>query len=186
MRYESAFGSHVVPACRDIDDNHVFNFNYYVWTLFYFVGLQFTHLDNGILSQFTLDWEVMKNWPPILWAVFFLLIGFVGFTFYYLFELYATVGIAFYYQILLVALIGGLVLYGYMNKGKYEFHFHHYCVGMFMLIMCCYQNMYMAAVYAIFNGVLIDGGARWGYDPIWNPVNPPAPTAKMQKTQQSI
>lgn len=38
------------PECHLYSESEIFNYNYFVWTLAYFVGLQFTHLDNGILS----------------------------------------------------------------------------------------------------------------------------------------
>jgi hypothetical protein len=56
----------------------VFDFNQFVWAFAYiFLGLQFTHLDEGILQQFVLDWNVMKHWPATLWAVFIALILFL-------------------------------------------------------------------------------------------------------------
>ena len=38
------------PDCHEYTVDEVFNYNYLVWVLAFFVGLQFTHLDNGILS----------------------------------------------------------------------------------------------------------------------------------------
>lgn len=38
------------PDCHDYSVSSVFKYNYLVWVLAFFVGLQFTHLDNGILS----------------------------------------------------------------------------------------------------------------------------------------
>lgn len=138
MEYTSFLDSSVIPECREIQDTKVFQFNYLVWTLFFFIGLQFTHLDNGILQQFTLDWEVMKNWPPILWVLFFLLIGFIIGTFAFLFYLYAAIGIALYYAIVLVGIIGGIALITYLYSDHYELHVHHYILGMFVMIMLCY------------------------------------------------
>ncbi len=31
----------------------------------------------------------------------------------------------------------------------------------------CYQSIFVTVVHAYFNGMMIEGGARWGYDPIW-------------------
>ena len=66
------------PSCKTYTLQEVFKYNYMVWTLGYFIGLQFTHMDQGIMQQFVLDWNVMKNWPPVLWAVFFAMIAFLG------------------------------------------------------------------------------------------------------------
>lgn len=31
----------------------------------------------------------------------------------------------------------------------------------------CYQSIFVTVVHAYFNGMMIEGGARWGYDPMW-------------------
>lgn len=119
-----------------------------------------------------IDWEVMKNWPPILWVIFIGMIGLIGFTISYIFQMYAIIHIAFYYEVLLVAIIVGVIGYAYLISDKYEFHFHHYCIGMFGMIFACYQNIFITAVHAIFNGIMIEGACRWGYDPIFYPKSP--------------
>jgi len=36
-------------------DLDVFYYNYFIWTTSYFLGLNFTHLDHGIMQKFTLN-----------------------------------------------------------------------------------------------------------------------------------
>ncbi|CDW82951.1 UNKNOWN [Stylonychia lemnae] len=79
------------PHCYVYTDTEVFNYNYFVWTTGFVLGLQFTHMDVGFLQQFTLDWNVMKNWPWYLWALFIGLISLIGFIFTYLYYLYSTI-----------------------------------------------------------------------------------------------
>ena len=31
----------------------------------------------------------------------------------------------------------------------------------------CYQTVLLTIVHGIFNGITIEGGSRWGYDPVW-------------------
>jgi hypothetical protein len=31
----------------------------------------------------------------------------------------------------------------------------------------CYQSVFVTVVHAYFNGMMIEGGARWGFDPVW-------------------
>lgn len=31
----------------------------------------------------------------------------------------------------------------------------------------CYQSIFVTVVHGYFNGMMIEGGARWGYDPVW-------------------
>jgi hypothetical protein len=190
MEYTSVFQGVVVPECREIQSDKVFQFNYLVWTFFFFLGLQFTHLDKGILQQFVIDPEAMKNWPPILWAVFFAGLAFIGYTLWYIFSLYASIGILFYYELLLVGIIGGIVAFAYLNSDHYEFHFHHYCLGMLVMTFACYQNTFVSAIHAIFNGIMIEGATRWGYDPMFyyheGPTQAAAPTPKRQKTKAIV
>ena len=35
------------PQCHIYSDHEVFKYNYFLWTTGYFLGLQFTHMDNG-------------------------------------------------------------------------------------------------------------------------------------------
>jgi hypothetical protein len=39
----------VDPVCREYTASEVFKYNYLVWGLAFFLGLQFTHLDDGPL-----------------------------------------------------------------------------------------------------------------------------------------
>ena len=38
---------------------------------------------------------------------------------------------------------------------------------MWAAIMCGYQHPVITILHGWANGVMIEGGARWGYDPIW-------------------
>jgi len=33
----------------------------------------------------------------------------------------------------------------------------------------CYQDKFFTLVHGFFNGMFIEGGCRWGFDPIWTP-----------------
>lgn len=48
-------------------------------------------------------------------------------------------------------------------------HVHHYTwAGMCLVLVGAAQTPYVSVLCGWFNGVMIEGGARWGYDPIWN------------------
>ena len=36
-----------------------------------------------------------------------------------------------------------------------------------MLIVICYQSPILSFFYGFMNGMAIEGGCRWGFDPIW-------------------
>jgi len=113
----------------------VFSYNYFVWTLAFFLGLQFTHMDQGIMQEFTLDWNVMKHWPPILWVVFFALLTFLGAYFKALISLYDAISYTRYY------VIWGVLLFGYIfyrSRRASDTHIHHYFLMMIVLSFTCY------------------------------------------------
>jgi len=62
---ETGFCSHrsAIADCNVYTKKQVFDYNYFVWTAGFFLGLQFTHMDQGIMKHFVLDWSVMKTWP---------------------------------------------------------------------------------------------------------------------------
>jgi hypothetical protein len=64
-------------GCRTYSDDQIFQYNYFVWTTAFFIGLQWTHMNQGILAHFVLSWDTMKNWPAVLWGVFAALVIFV-------------------------------------------------------------------------------------------------------------
>lgn len=41
----------------------------------------------------------------------------------------------------------------------------------------CYQSIFVTVVQAYFNGMMIEGGARWGYDPVWESDDTPSSSA---------
>ena len=92
-------------------------------------------MDQGIMQQFVLDWSVMKNWPPVLWVVFFGLIAFLAAYFKVLVSLYVQIKYAKYY------VLWGVVLFGYIiyrSRRASDTHIHHYFLMMIVLSFTCY------------------------------------------------
>ena len=73
--------------CHIYSRMEMFKYNYF-YLIVYFIGLNFTHLDNPPFNQITLEWDIMKNWPWYLWLIFLGIIGFIMFNVGYLFTLY--------------------------------------------------------------------------------------------------
>ena len=40
-----------------------------------------------------------------------------------------------------------------------------------MLAIICYQSPFISIIYGFMNGMAIEGGCRWGFDPIWEKVS---------------
>ena len=52
-----------------------------------------------------------------------------------------------------------------MSKLSDDVHIHHYVVGMIVVSFACYQNILITVCHGIFNGIMVEGVSRWGYDP---------------------
>lgn len=52
-----------------------------------------------------------------------------------------------------------------------DLHIHHWTLG---IMFCCYlgfNDVFVTCLHGFCNGMAIEGGARWGYDPVWKPKN---------------
>jgi len=59
------------------------------------------------------------------------------------------------------------VYFKYNAKRADDVHIHHYTVAWIVLSFTCYQNVFATVVSGIFNGVMIEGGSFYGWDPIF-------------------
>jgi hypothetical protein len=87
------------------------------------------------MQQFVIDWNVMKHWPPILWAIFFALVAFLVTLLTVVVKLYIVLDIWQYY-LLAFALFG--CWFYYKARGAKDVHIHHYCIGFAVTAICCY------------------------------------------------
>ncbi len=156
--------------CYTYSTWEVFKYNYFIWVAAYFIGLQFTHLDNGIFQQLTLDWNVMKNWPLILWIIFFGLVILIGTIVIYIMYLYAAIGYLNTYLTAISTFMGIFIaMYKWYSLWGYNLHVHHWFIGACLQAVMCYQNGFISAIHAIFAGIMSEGASRWGYDPVFEP-----------------
>eukprot|EP00347_Sterkiella_histriomuscorum_P013135 403365878 len=173
--------------CKIYSNEEVFNYNYYIFTVGYFVGLQFTHLDAGFMQQFQLTPAVMKSWPIYLWLVFVYLIVLVVQIFSYLISIYQQLDLLWFYGRWMVCLVALVVInnwrYGKQDK---SIHIHHYNFAQVIMIFTCYENIVVTFINAVATGVMVEGIARWGADDVWeDPKDPFDYTEKALKEQAS-
>jgi hypothetical protein len=178
----------VLRAREDIDSTtpgyrypiwNVWAYNTFGWTLPYFIGLQFTHLDKGIMTKFVLTPEKMKTWPAQLWMVFVAIIVFALGMIGYMIYAYYTAGVILFYIAWIALIMGTLAVITLCRRKTHKIHVHHYTIGMIVIALIGYQSLLAAFVQAFCNGMMIEGGSRWGYDPIWYPLKKPeAPVDK--------
>lgn len=52
-------------------------------------------------------------------------------------------------------------------RKTHHLHIHHYTIGMVLILLIGYQSVPAALIMGFCNGMMIEGGSRWGYDPVW-------------------
>ena len=142
-------------------------YNFGLWTVGYLCGLQFTHFDHGFMRGFSFSPNHMRNWGAILWTAFIAFNCVILAIFSYLIYLWVTIGRAW---LLFSILAFELVLFfgvTFALKKTHYLHLHHYTIAMLLIPFPSVQDGFLTFVGAYCNGVMIEGGSRWGYDPIW-------------------
>lgn len=92
-----------------------------------------------------------------------LLLGALGYIVYlwYVVDLIWVFFVALGLEILVFAGVTTIV------RKCFYLHFHHYTWAMCMILFLGIQRPFMSFLCGWINGVMIEGGSRWGYDPIW-------------------
>ena len=149
---------------RKLSKWECFKHNAFVWTTSYYVGLQFTHLDHGILQTFKLKWTTMQHWPYLLWLLFILLCFFLLCLTLHLLLLSKRHSLLTHHCTCLCCLLALCLVH---PGGLRKAHIHHYLVALGVLALISYQINILVIVHGIFSGIFIEGVSRWGVDPIW-------------------
>lgn len=86
--------------------------------------------------------------------------------------MYVIAGVIYYYIGWGVFIILMFVFITLCARKTHYLHVHHYTVGMVIIALIGYQSIPAAIIQGFCNGMMIEGGCRWGYDPIWNKRKP--------------
>jgi hypothetical protein len=68
------------------------------------------------------------------------------------------------YAVVAVCIVGYFV---YNARKADDVHIHHYTIAWIILSFTGYQNIFATVVSGIFNGIMIEGGSFYGWDPIF-------------------
>lgn len=147
------------------------NYNQNVWFLAYLLGLQTTYLDQGFIKQWYFSAEQIKTFGLGLWSFTFFIAGIVVYITCYMTVTYYSAGVMDFYFLFISLQILVLILITNHYKGKKELHLHHYLIAMMAVSCMGYQTYQVTILHGILNGMMIEGGGRWGYDPIWYTYN---------------
>ena len=67
--YMKGFEAPHGASCYEYSDEEVYDWNFYLWNISFFLfGLQFTHLDVGPLSHYSINLKSIKNWGVAGWT----------------------------------------------------------------------------------------------------------------------
>ncbi len=147
--------------------SNVLMYNQFTWTTAYFVGLQFTHFDRGPMTGFSLTPDKIKQWPKLLWLLLMVILTIIMGFFVYLIIVYVHAGVIWWYLGFFLIIILGFASITAIFRRTHHIHVHHYTCGMVLIVLCGYQSIPASLFHGFCNGMMIEGGARWGYDPIW-------------------
>jgi len=131
-------GENSVPECHTYGSWELFKYNYFVWTLGLFLGLQWTHLDVGPFSKITLEWDIIKTWGKGIWALFLFMLAIIFTIIYVTFHAYYAIGYLKYYLIWFVLLFGFIILKTYLERDTKKLHIHHYFWSSIIVSFLCY------------------------------------------------
>jgi len=102
-------------------------------------------------------------------AVVVIVLGVLG----YLLAVYIINRYIYWYIIWFVIILLFFVIVTCALKKSHHLHVHHYTIGMILVVLIGYQSIPAALMMGFCNGMMIEGGCRWGYDPIWIRNEPP-------------
>ena len=125
------------------------------------------------MQQFSLNPEFIKKWPKILYFIAVGVVVIVLAVLGYLLAVYILDRYIYWYLIWFAIIVLFFVLVTLALKKTHHIHVHHYTIGMVLVVLIGYQSIPAALMMGFCNGMMIEGGSRWGYDPIWIKNEPP-------------
>ena len=142
----------------------------YLWTICYYVGLQFTHLDFlPTMNKFVLANQSDRNssWPWYFWLIIGGIVTAAGGLLVYMVYLWHLSGpiilSCYISYILLLAAIISILTYVYVKS----FHMHHYFNFLLLASVCGHHNVLVVVLSGIACGCYVEGCARWSMAPEW-------------------
>lgn len=147
--------------------NSCFVYNVVAWNGGYLYGLCMTYFKLLGLKDFNLVPSKMKRWPLVNWVVFLIGKAIALCLLGYLIYCYIQAGVQYIYLAVFLLIICGVLVPALILRKTYWLHVHHYNVGMFFLVLVCYQDYFLAIFSGIANGYWIEGVTVYAYDPVF-------------------
>jgi hypothetical protein len=152
-------------------------YNNFSWTPGFILGLHFTLLSEKVVPEYS-KWsftassfarmsDKQKTGLAVVLALF---VTCVGINMY----IYITEQM---WCILYISLAWVLFFFAgtFVNMQGRSFHFHHWTVGFVITTLLSYPDWIFAFFHGLMCGLMLDGSARWGWDPVWELTSDLAP-----------
>ena len=170
--YLSALNSQTY--CHPFSFWQVFAYNY-TFVLFYFLGLNFTHLDKLPIKHLSLKMTHIRKWgkSQLIFLTFVCLIVLANLIISFI--MFAESGVLGLYVSIIVGFVAFCTVISFILRKTHYFHLHHYVWGGVLMILCGYQNLYITSIGALTAGIFVEGVARWGFHRWWYVREPETP-----------
>lgn len=153
-------------SCHKYSKWEVFCYNYY-YLLVFFLGLNFSHLDQPPLKSLSLTPSAMKKWNCFQWLFIIMVFVIVICNIIIGLTIFHRSGLLGMYLSIIGIILAYLGIGAFIRRKTHNLHFHHYAWAACLVVLCGYQNMYFTTVGALCSGIMIEGMSRWGFGPLW-------------------
>ena len=141
--------------------------NLVYWFLGYFIGLNYTHFNQGFLKDLSYSPEKMRAWGPKLWCVGIAVLADYLWNVYFAAYCFISIGQGWFQLKVCAVILLTPVLISFVLRKTHDFHFHHYTGAMMALPLLWFPHGYLVFNMGFAAGCLVEGTTRWGYDAWW-------------------
>lgn len=160
------FGIKEADNCHIYSKGEVFTYNY-MFVIFYFIGLNWTHLDRPPFKGISLNPNSVKKWTLTQWCIVISAFVFVTINLGYLLSLFANSGMLTYILTMLSGFLAIFAIISFIKRKTHNFHLHHWTWGFCLVCLMSYQSVYTTCWAGICSGIMIEGTSRWGFGKVW-------------------
>jgi len=122
------------------------------------------------MQKFRLTPSAIKEWELAQWLILAALVSLIaGFSIVIVQLMIAEEMERYALSVSITAAVGISTVSLIYNKDR-QLHIHHWVFSIILCAYLCYQNLIVLALHGLLNGIMIEGIARWGLDPVWEPI----------------
>lgn len=119
------------------------------------------------MQKFSLTPSSIKEWQSEQWMILGALILVIAGFSVLVVACIIDEQLGRYMLSLSIVVILGLTTVTLIYGTDHELHVHHWTISLILCCYLCHQNYIVLALHGLLNGIMIEGIARWGLDPVW-------------------